>query len=484
MRTSLLNMMGRLTAGCIVSIMLLHGCSINPVSGERQLMLVSEEQEVAMGAAGAKDVANTIGLVDNLELQNYVQRLGLQLAADSERPNLPWSFRVIDDPTPNAFAFPGGYIFITRGLMGLMGNEAELVTVLGHEIGHVTARHSASMMSRAQVAQIGLGVGSILSPQLAQFSNLASGGLSLLFLSYGRDAERQADDLGFRYALNHGYDVREMVNVFASLQHAGELAGASSLPHWLSSHPNPEQRIKRINDQLADLDQPLKDSRIGLDDYMNQIDGMDYGVNPRQGYFEDNRFLHPDMAFQITFPKGWQTQNLASIVQAGSPQQDAVIQMTVAAGSPTEAANQFFAQQGLSAGRVAEHSINGLRAVVGHFAADTQNGRVGGLAAFILYNNMTFQVLAFTPEEKLGSYNNTFLAAINSFARLTDRTALEKQADRISIVQTTQPMTLSAFNQRYPSVVDIKILALINQISAPAAIIPARTRMKRIMSGK
>jgi predicted Zn-dependent protease len=476
--------MARLIAGCVVSITLLQGCAVNPVSGERHLMLVSEGQEIAMGAAGAQEVASTIGLVDDPELQNYVQRLGMQLAADSERPQLPWSFGVIDDPTPNAFAFPGGYIFITRGLMGLMGNEAELVTVLGHEIGHVTARHSASMMSRAQVAQVGLGVGSILSPQLAQFSDLASGGLSLLFLSYGRDAERQADDLGFKYALNHGYDVREMVNVFASLQHAGELAGDSRLPHWLSSHPNPEQRIQRINGQLADLGQPLNDARVGLDDYMEQIDGMAYGMNPRQGYFEDNLFLHPDMAFQITFPNGWQTQNLSSIVQAGSPQQDAIVQMTVAQGSPADAANQFFSQQGLSAGRTAEQNINGLRAVVGQFAADTQGGRVGGLAAFILYGNMTFRVLAFSPAEKLGGYNNTFLATINSFSRLTDRAALAKQADRISIVQTTQPMSLSAFNQHYPSVVDIKILALINQISAPETLIPARTRMKRIISGK
>jgi len=482
--TNLPNMMTRLATGIVVSFTLLQGCAVNPVSGERQLMLVSEGQELAMGAAGAQEVAGTIGLVDNPELQNYVQRLGFQLAKDSERPTLPWSFSVIDDPTPNAFAFPGGYIYITRGLMGLMGNEAELVTVLGHEIGHVTARHSASLMSRAQIAQIGLGVGSILSPQLAQFSELASGGLSLLFLSYGRDAERQADDLGFKYALKHGYDVREMVNVFASLQHAGELAGESSIPHWLSSHPNPEQRIQRINGQLADLGQPLNNARVGLDDYMDQVDGMAYGENPRQGYFEANRFMHPDIAFQLTFPKGWQTQNLSSVVQAGSPQEDAVIKMTVAQGTPAEAARQFFAQQGLSAGRVGEQTINGMRAVVGQFAVDTQGGRVGGLAAFIPYNNMTFQILGFSPADKMSGYNNTFLATIKSFARLTDRTALAKQADRISIVQTTQPMTLSAFNQRYPSVVDLKILGLINQISAPQTTIPARTRMKRIVAGE
>ncbi len=203
-----------------------------------------------------------------------------------------------------------------------MNNEAELASVLGHEIGHVTARYSASMMSRAQAGQIGMGIGSILSPTLAQYSDLAAGGLSILFLSYSRDAEREADDLGFQYALKHGYDVREMVSVFVSLQHAGELAGASALPHWLASHPDPEDRIKRIDKKLGRLEQPLANARVGSEDYIKHIDGLSFGANPRHGYFEDDRFLHPDIAFQLTFPQGWRTQNLPQVVMAGSPAQD------------------------------------------------------------------------------------------------------------------------------------------------------------------
>ncbi|RFF30675.1 M48 family metallopeptidase [Wenzhouxiangella sediminis] len=250
------------------AVMLSQGCAVNPVSGDREFVLISENQEIAMGSEGARSVHKSVGLVENAALQEYVQELGVGLAMDSERPRLPWSFGVINDPTPNAFAFPGGYIFITRGLMGLMGNEAELASVLGHEIGHVTARHSVAMMTRSQVAQIGLGVGSILSPEIAEFSEAAAGGLSLLFLSYGRDAERQADDLGFKYALSHGSDVREMPNVFASLQHADRLAGDSPLPGWLATHPDPAERILRIEKRLGDLDQPLDGSRIGRDAYL------------------------------------------------------------------------------------------------------------------------------------------------------------------------------------------------------------------------
>lgn len=332
----------------LTALFVLTACAINPVTGQRQLALVSESQEVQIGRDVAGQAEMQLGLVDDAALQSYVQRLGIQPAAASERPSLPWSFKVVDDPTPNAFAAPGGFIFITRGLLGLMRNEAELVSVLGHEIGHVTARHSVTMMSRAQLAQVGLAVGSIISPTAAQFGDMFAGGLQLLFLSYGRDAERQADDLGYRYALQQGYDVREMVNVFAALKQSSELAGQSPLPNWLASHPGPDERISRIDGYLATLQAPSTPRRIGADDFLARIDGLVYGVNPRNGYFDGSRFNHPDLAFRIDMPQGWQTQNLAQAVAAGSPSQDAVIELVLAAGSPTEASTAFFAQQGIA----------------------------------------------------------------------------------------------------------------------------------------
>jgi predicted Zn-dependent protease len=176
-------------------------CAVNPVTGRTQLSLVSEAQEVQLGRQSAAQVAQEIGLVPDSALQTYVQRVGGTLAAASERPNLPWTFRVVDDATPNAFALPGGFIFVTRGMMNMMTSEAELASVLGHEIGHVTAKHQVTMISRAQLAQLGVGLGSVLVPQLQSLGGLANTGLQLLFLRYSRDAERQADYLGFRYAL-------------------------------------------------------------------------------------------------------------------------------------------------------------------------------------------------------------------------------------------------------------------------------------------
>ncbi|MBR9990755.1 MAG: M48 family metalloprotease, partial [Gemmatimonadetes bacterium] len=362
-------------------------CATNPVTGERQLALISEGQEIQMGQQAAAQAEQSIGLVDDQALQNYVHRIGISMAERSERPELPWTFRVVDDPTPNAFALPGGYIFMTRGILGLMRTEAELASVLGHEIGHVTARHSVTLMSRAQIAQLGLGIGSILVPQIAQLGQLAGAGLQLLFLSYGRDAERQADDLGFRYALEQNYDVRQMVNLFAQLQRASAAAGQSPLPTWLASHPYPEERINRIQQALAGLNYDFSSARSNIDAYMNRIEGLVYGENPRAGYFENNLFLHPDLRFRMQFPQGWRTQNLAQSVTAVSSEQDAIIQLTLAQGNETQAANQFFGQQGLASSQVGRTTINGFPAVTGYFQAQTQDGTIGGVAAFIAFEN-------------------------------------------------------------------------------------------------
>jgi len=466
----------------VLALACLASCATNPVSGERELALVSESQEIEIGRQSAVAAENQLGLVEDQQLQDYVQRLGIQLAGASERPSLPWTFRVVDDPTPNAFAAPGGYIFVTRGLLALIGNEAELVSVLGHEIGHVTARHSVSRMSRQQLAQIGLGVGSIVSPTIAKFGDLAAGGLGVLFLSYGRDDERQADDLGYDYALAQDYDVREMVNVFAALQQSAKLAGQSPVPNWLASHPYPAERITLIEERLETLPAASQPRRIGEDDYVSQIDGLMYGSNPRNGYFEDNRFMHPGLAFRLELPEGWQTQNLAQFVVGGSPANDAIIQLTIVPGGRSEAADTFFAQEGLVSGRVKAEKVNGLGATIGRFEAQTEQGKLGGIAAFISMDERTFRILAYTPAEKLSGYENTFNRSINSFDRLTDRAALARQPDRLEIVRLPRQMTITQFNQSYPSTIPLEELALINQLQSSDGVMPARYPAKRVVN--
>jgi predicted Zn-dependent protease len=462
----------------------LAGCARNPVTGQSELALVSESQEIEMGRQAAAEAAQSLGLVRDDALQQYVHRIGAELAANSERPDLPWTFRVVDDPTPNAFALPGGFIFVTRGMLGLMQNEAELATVLGHEIGHVTARHSVQQISRQQIAQLGLGIGMILAPELARYGDLAGTGLQLLFLKYGRDAERQADELGFRYALNDNYDVREMADVFQSLQRIGEGANRSALPAWLSTHPYPEERIQAVQARLARLERPLEGLTVDAAEYSQRIDGLTYGTNPRDGFFEGSTFYHPDLRFRLTFPSGWQLQNLPQAVVGVSGQQDAAIQLTLAQGSdPAAAARQFLGQQGIQPGQAVRDVINGIPTVASYFQAQTEQGVIQGLVGFFSYGQATYQVLAYSPAGRFGAYDALFRQVIGSFAPVSDARILGVQPRRIDIVRLAQPMSLAEFNQRYPSVIAIEELALINQVQSASATLPAGTTVKRVVAG-
>lgn len=335
-------------------------------------------------------------------------------------------------------------------------------------------------MSRAQLAQLGIGIASVLSPTAAQFGELAAGGLQLLFLKYGRDAERQADDLGYRYALEQGYDVREMVNVFAALQQSAQLAGQNPVPSWQASHPYPAERIQRINRQLASLPPASMDRRIGEADYLQRIDGLAYGENPRKGYFDDHRFVHPELAFRIDFPKGWRTQNLSNAVVAGSPKENALIQLMLAKGSAKEAASTFFSQQGMTAGRTATDTIGGLPAITGDFEVQTEQTRLGGVATFIELDGRTYRILGYTPAQQRASYDKTFRNALNSFARLTNPQALNRQPLQISVVRLPRGMTLQEFSTSYPPMIPLPELGLINQLQAPGDVMPAGFRAKRV----
>jgi predicted Zn-dependent protease len=348
---------------------------------------------------------------------------------------------VVDDPTPNAFALPGGYIFLTRGMLALMNSEAELASVLGHEIGHVTAKHQVTMMSRAQLAQIGLGLGTVLVPRLQNLGGLASGGLQLLFLSYSRDAERQADDLGFRYAVGQRYDAREMARVFQSLQ-AGERDGARPL----GTQPAPE--LPRVAPRRAGAHRVGAGSarppvpagtatRVEAASYLNRLNGMVYGENPRQGYFQQGIFLHPDLRFSIVFPSGWTTQNLPQAVTGGSPRQDALIQLTLAEQVRTadDAARRFFQQQGVQAGQGGRTTVNGFPAVVVYFQAQTQQGIIAGIAQWLEKDGQVYQVLAYAPGQVFQQYEGTFRQTLNSFASVTDPAVLNIRPNRIRVVR-------------------------------------------------
>jgi predicted Zn-dependent protease len=447
----------------LVPLLLAAACAVNPATGEKEFSLVSEGQEVAMGKQGAEETLRSLQLVPDSAVQQYVRGVAMGLVQVAERPTLPWNFFVLDDATVNAFAYPGGYIFITRGILTHMNSEAELASVLGHEIGHVTARHTASIISKSQMAQIGLVVGSVVSPTIRDLAGVASQGLGLLFLKFGRDAEYQADELGFRYMTRKSYDPRQMSSMFTMLQRQSSLSAQGRLPEWQSTHPDPDNRVARNDKRVAAFAANPDTMRVNRDVFVRTLDGMVFGENPREGYFEGTAFFHPDLKFRVAFPQGWRVQNQPSAVVAVSQQQDAMAALSFAqAESPGAALRTFLGQQGIQAGGTSTNAVNGLPAATGEFRAQTEQGVIQGVVQYVQYDGRIYQLLMYTTPERAQQYASSFRQALASFARLTDPAALNKQPVRLRMVRLDREMTLKEFQRAYPSTISLAYLAVIN----------------------
>jgi predicted Zn-dependent protease len=458
-------------------------CAVNPATGERELMLVSQGQEIQMGREADPSVIATYGLYPDSAIQSYVRALGARLAAKSERPDLPWTFRVVDDPIVNAFALPGGYVYVTRGIMAYFDSEAELVSVLGHEIGHVTARHSARQMTQQQLGQVGLIAGAILVPKAQDLIlGIGGAGLQVLFLKFSRDDERQADLLGLRYMSGVGYDPHEMPEVFAMLGRVSQASGGGRLPTWLSTHPDPEDRRQRIEAAIQAL--PAGNgSTVNRNEYLRRLDGLMYGVNPREGFFREQAFFHPDLAFRMDFPSGWATANQKQGVVAQSPSKDAMLQLTLSdVTSVDDCAATVVRREGVAGGTVRSRSVNGLDAASAPFRITQDQQVVDGDVTCIAYGGGVYQLVGVGTSQSWPTHRATVDRAVQSFARLTDRAALGVQPLRLDIVTLDRAMTLRQFAQRYPSQVPIEELALINGLG-PDDSIAARTAVKRVVGG-
>jgi predicted Zn-dependent protease len=468
-------------------------------------MLLSDEDEVRMGQETDPEITAMYGIYDDVALVTYIDNLGQQLAKISHRPQLTYTFNVMDSPVINAFAVPGGYVYLTRGILAYLNSEAELAGIIGHEIGHITARHSAQQYTKAQLAQIGLGLGSLLSQTFSQYAGLAGQGVGLLFLKFSRDNEREADSLGVEYSSKAGYDATDMANFFITLDkmHGGE---KGSLPDFLTTHPNPENRVGAVREAARKWQATLglTSPTINRNTYLRRIDGLVVGDDPMQGFVENSIFYHPGMKFTFPVPRGWELQNLPSQVQIISPDEKASILFTLGTTtkiiSPDEKASILFtlgttttpeaeAQNFLAASKATVLSrkdtvINGFKTLMLMSQLPTQSGTLQIVSSFISNNRTVFIFHGFTGELNFTAYQTAFQGTMNGFRTLGDQTKLNVRQDRIRIRQTTRTMSLSqALTQFGTATADLEKLALINGRNLSDQI-PANTLLKVIEKGR
>jgi len=410
------------------------GCAVNPATGKRQINLVSTGREVEMGREADPAVIAEYGLYGDAAVQSYVDSIGQKLASVSHLPNLKWHFRVLDSPVVNAFAIPGGYIYITRGIMAYVNSESQLAGIIGHEIGHVTARHSAQQMTQQQIAGIGLLAGAIFVDAFRPYSGLAQQGLGILFLKYSRDHETQADELGIQYALRAGYDPRTIPSTYATLKRISERSG-STLPNFLSTHPDPGDREVRTT-QLAQAAAGGAPRGLVIGDvvYRKRIEGLVFGDDPRQGYFEGNRFYHPEMGFQLIFPDGWKTENQPSAVVAQSSAGAMQLRLGTIRDTmvtPTQFVDSLRAHGAVVAATGKAEAFRDYPAWVGTVTAATDGGQENYAAGYVKIRGGQFLEIYGKGSNQI-SVDQVY-ASIRSVAALRDPAKLNVQANHLSI---------------------------------------------------
>ncbi len=445
-----------------VFALLWASCARNPVTGKKQLSLMSEGQEKSLGKESDPQIVASFGKYEDQSLQDFINAKGQEMARISHRPTLGYEFKVLNSPVVNAFALPGGYIYFTRGIMAHFNNEAEFAGVLGHEIGHVTARHGAQQQTKQILMQVGLIATIIAKPEFIQFAEQAQQGLGLMMLKFGRDDESQSDKLGVQYSTKIGYDSHNMANFFKTIGRISEKDGAR-MPAFLSTHPDPADRFNNVN-KLSDEAQKTLDKnalKVNRESYLRMIEGLVYGEDPREGYVEGNAFYHPELKFQFPVPQGWKTQNTPQQFAMVDPSEKAMMVLTLAQGTSLEQAVQNTSKQlNLNVLRTENRTINGLPAIavaaeVAQQTQQTQQGmsnangqqaqsapKTGVLSYYIQYNNLIYVIHGVAQDANYMSYAPTFKNTMEGFRALTDQSKINVTPEKIRIKPAPRSATL------------------------------------------
>jgi len=438
-------------------LLALASCAVNPVSGRQEFVLMSETDEMKAGRQGDQEVKKEYHLYDDKALQAYVNEIGQKLAKTSHRNNLEYHFTVLDSDEINAFALPGGYVYISRGIVAYLNSEAELAAVLGHEIGHVNARHSVEQFTAAQTANIGLTLGSILIPALG---NQASQSLAnilghVLLSGYGREHELEADRLGAEYLARSNYNPQAMINVIGVLKNQEELERVVAKEEnreprtyhgVFSSHPDNDARLKEVVNAAQKFagNYPAENKER----FQQLTNNLIYGDNVDQGIVRGTAFYHPELDFSIRFPDRWLINNLPDRIQAKSPDGQTVMQLSTVdknkKGNPSQALQQLLS---VTAREIETLKIDGNNAALA--TAKRKNTFVR--AAVIEHDGQRF--FLFGASEKADAFDR-FLPeinkTINSFHRLTSADKIQAKPLRMKYITAKADTTFAKLADNAP----------------------------------
>jgi predicted Zn-dependent protease len=409
-------------------------CATNPVSGKKQMSLLSEAEELAIGQQQDVEIRREMGVYDDPDLQRYVNDIGQQLARVSHRPNLPWSFTIVDNAAINAFALPGGYIYLTRGILAYLDDEAQLAGVLGHEIGHVTARHAAQAYTRQAQAGIGLAILSIFVPGTAPFTDLGAAGLSVLFLRHGREAEIEADRLGVEYGSGAGFDPAGVPRFLSTLARVNALS-ERGVPNWLSTHPDPGSRVVKAEPVAGKFGSDAAKA-VNRDQYLDRIRGLVFGDRIEDGVVRGNEFLHPLLRLGVTFPEGWELTNIPEAVMAQEPGTNhfMVLQEVEGprAGTIAEMAVASMQRSGYTVVDGRLERVNGNEAHIGLYRGNAKDvGKVVMRAAHIAIGRQLYVIAGFAPETEFEQVDKEIAPSLQTFRQLSAAEASRIRPNRI-----------------------------------------------------
>ena len=434
-----------------LALSLLAGCAQNPVTGQNDFVMMSENQEVAVGRQADEQIKKQYKVYESKAVQDYVNGVGQRLAKQSHRPDLQYRFTVLDTPDINAFALPGGYVYITRGIMAYLNSEAELAAVVGHEIGHVTARHGVRQQSAAQAANIGLTIASIFVPEVNSMGgqNLANLIGGALLSGYGREHELEADRLGAQYLARADYDPQAIISVLRVLKNQElkdiELAKQEGreprrYSGLFATHPDNDTRLKQVVGEADKLTTATPFE--GRSEFLAVTDNLVFGDSSDQGVVRNNRFYHAELGIAIAFPETWQVHNLPDALIAVSPQGEARLQLKMdqkPRGSPVEYARRMTG----SGANVQRLDLNGLSA-----ATFELPNAMGG----VIYYNQYAYILQAQAKARggLDAHRNDIFDTVRSFHALTAQERKLVRSLALRVITARQGDTYARLAQNSP----------------------------------